>query len=96
MLARDAANPLRLRAHDGELEVQAQAAEVGDHDAALPARIEGDEVQVAFNARYLLDALQAIDSDDVSLGFNGPLQPAVLRPVGRDDFLCIIMPVRVP
>ena len=96
VLARDAANPLRLRAHDGELEVQAQAAEVGDHDAALPARIEGEEVQVAFNARYLLDALQAIDADDVSLGFNGPLQPAVLRPVGRDDFLCIIMPVRVP
>lgn len=96
VLARDAANPVRLRAAPGELELRAQTAEVGDHDAPLAARVEGEEVQVAFNARYLLDALQAIDADEVELGFNGPLQPAALRPHGRDDFLSVIMPVRVP
>ena len=57
---------MRLRAGKGELELIAQAAEVGDHDAPLPARVEGEEVQVAFNARYLLDALQAINGDDAS------------------------------
>ncbi len=96
VLARDAANPVRLRAAPGELELRAQTAEVGDHDAPLAARVEGEEVQVAFNARYLLDALQAIDADEVELGFNGPLQPAALRPHGRDDFLSVIMPVRIP
>jgi DNA polymerase III subunit beta len=96
VLARDAANPVRLRAASGELELRAQTAEVGDHDAPLPARVEGEEVQVAFNARYLLDALQAIDAEEVLLGFNGPLQPAAIRPHGRDDFLSVIMPVRVP
>ncbi len=96
VLARDASNPVRLRAGKGELELIAQAAEVGDHDAPLPARVEGEEVQVAFNARYLLDALQAIDGDDVELALNGPLQPAVVRAQGHDDYLCVIMPVRVP
>jgi DNA polymerase-3 subunit beta len=97
VLARDAANPLRLRAAAGELEIRAQTAEVGDHDAPLTAVVEGDEVQVSFNSRYLLDALQAIDSEEVELGFNGPLQPAAFRPHGReDDFLTVIMPVRVP
>ena len=95
VLARDAANPLRLRAAPGELEMRAQTAEVGDHDAPLAAMVEGDEVQVSFNSRYLLDALQAIDAEEVELGFNGPLQPAAFRPHGRDDFLLVIMPVRV-
>lgn len=96
VLARDAANPLRLRAGPGELELRAQTAEVGDHDAPLAATVEGEEVQVSFNARYLLDALQAIDAEEVQLGFNGPLQPAAFRPQGREDFLSVIMPVRVP
>lgn len=96
VLARDASNPVRLRAAPDELELIAQAAEVGDHDAPLPAKVEGEEVQVAFNARYLLDALQSMDGEEVELAFNGPLQPAVLRPHGRTDYLCVIMPVRVP
>jgi DNA polymerase-3 subunit beta len=96
VLARDASNPVRLRAGKGELELLAQSAEVGDHDAPLPAKVEGEDVQVAFNARYLLDALQAIDGDDAELSLNGPLQPAVVRAQGRDDYLCVIMPVRVP
>ena len=96
VLARDASNPVRLRAAEGELELLAQAAEVGDHDAPLPAKVDGEDVQVAFNARYLLDALQAIDGDHVELALNGPLQPAVVRAQGKDDYLCVIMPVRVP
>ncbi|HXZ99273.1 MAG TPA: DNA polymerase III subunit beta [Candidatus Binatia bacterium] len=96
VLARDAANPVRLRAAVNELEIRAQTAEVGDHDAPIPAKVDGDEVQVAFNSRYLLDALQAIDAEDVELGFNGPLQPAAVRPHQREDYLSVIMPVRVP
>ena len=96
VLARDASNPVRLRAAEGQLELLAQAAEVGDHDAPLPAKVDGEDVQVAFNARYLLDALQAIDGDHVELALNGPLQPAVVRAQGKDDYLCVIMPVRVP
>lgn len=96
VLARDAANPLRLRVGDGQLTLVAQTAEVGDDEAPLTATVNGDDVQIAFNARYVLDALQVLDSDEVQLSFNGALSPGVIRPSGRDDYLCIIMPVRVP
>src|SRR5580693_8665112 len=95
VLARDAANPVRLRIGDGTLTLLAQTAEVGDDEAPLTATVKGDDVQIAFNARCMLDALSALDSDEVQLSFNGSLQPGVIRPVGKDDYLCIIMPVRV-
>ena len=53
-------------------------------------------MQIAFNARYVLDALGVLGTDDVQLAFNGSLSPGVIRPVGAGDYLCIIMPVRVP
>jgi DNA polymerase-3 subunit beta len=95
VLARDAANPVRMRVGDGTLTLLAQTAEVGDDEAPLTASVQGDDVQIAFNARYVLDALAVLDSDEVQLSFNGALHPGVIRPVGRDDYLCIIMPVRV-
>jgi DNA polymerase-3 subunit beta len=97
VLAKDAANPVRFKATpDGTLTLVAQTAEVGDDEAPLTAAVNGEEVQIAFNARYVLDALAVVGTDDVQLSFNGPLSPGVIRPVGSDDYLCIIMPVRVP
>ena len=96
VLARDAANPVRLRVADGTLTLVAQTAEVGDDEAPLDAEVRGEEVQIAFNARYMLDALAVLDSDRVQLSFKSALEPGVIRPAGRDDYLCIIMPVRVP
>ncbi len=96
VLARDAANPVRMHVADSTLTLVAQTAEVGDHEAPLVAAVNGDEVKIAFNAKYVLDALSVLDSEEVQLSFNGSLQPGVIRPVGRDDYLCIIMPVKVP
>lgn len=96
ILAKDAANVVRLATGEGTLTLHAQTAEVGDDEAPLAATVTGEGVQIAFNARYVLDALGVIDSEEVALGFNGPLSPGVIRPVGRDDYLYIVMPVRVP
>ncbi len=96
VLARDAANPVRMHVADHMLTLVAQTAEVGDHEAPLTAEVTGDDVRIAFNAKYVLDALSVLDSDQVQISFNGALQPGVIRPVGRDDYLCIIMPVKVP
>ncbi len=96
VLARDAANPVRLHVADNMVTLIAKTAEVGDHEAPLNAKVTGDDVKVAFNAKYMLDALSVLGSDEVQLSFNGALQPGVIRPVDTDDYLCIIMPVRVP
>ena len=96
VLAKDAANVVRLAAKDGTLTLMTQTAEVGDDEAPLTADVAGDDVQIAFNARYVLDALGVVDAEQVQLSFNGPLSPGLIRPVGRDDYVYIVMPVRVP
>jgi DNA polymerase III subunit beta len=96
VLAKDAANVVRFSAGDETLTLTAQTAEVGDDEAPLQAKVDGAEVQIAFNARYVLDALSVLEAEEVQLGFNGPLSPGVIRPIGRDDYLYVVMPVRVP
>src|SRR5438128_1390808 len=79
----------------GKLTLTANTSEVGQNVAAVEARIEGQDLQVAFNSKYLLDVLAIIGSEEVQLGFTGPLNPGLIKPVGKDNYLYIIMPVRV-
>jgi DNA polymerase III subunit beta len=95
LFARDSANVIRLRAQSGSLVLSATTNEVGDSRAELDADVEGPEVQIAFNARYVLDALSVLECDQVELHFDGPLSPGLIRQPGSDDYLYVIMPVRV-
>ena len=56
--------------------------------------MEGDGTTIAFNARYLSDVLQNVEVDQIALELNGPLSPGIFRPVGSDDYVHVIMPVR--
>ena len=71
--------------------------DVGDAQGEVEAAIEGEPVQIAFNARYLQEALANVDYEQLALEFSGPLSPGVLRPTGDDhDYVHVIMPVRTP
>jgi DNA polymerase-3 subunit beta len=95
LFARDAANVVKFKAEGGKLTLTANTSEVGQNTADVEAKIEGNDLQVAFNAKYVLDVLGIIGTDEVTLGFTGPLNPGMIKPVGKDDYLYIIMPVRV-
>lgn len=79
----------------GTLQVQADAQDVGRGSESLPATIEGEALQIAFNVRYLLEGLKAIGSDQVDLHCNAPTTPAVLRPREASDFTYLVMPVQI-
>ncbi|MGI8575884.1 MAG: DNA polymerase III subunit beta [Egibacteraceae bacterium] len=101
------ATPVTLHLSADTVRVTASSGEVGDAEEALPATLEGDDLEIAFNPRYLTDGLDAAASDEVYLEFRDELKPAVIRPVeaeddadaGQDhaaaDFLYLLMPVRV-
>jgi DNA polymerase III subunit beta len=89
------ARPVRLRCQGSFLDVMAAAAMVGDAEAELPAQLSGDAFQVAFNARYLLDALAALDGDEVELRSAGALAPGLLQAAESDECRHLIMPVRL-
>lgn len=98
--ARDAANVVRLRLEPGDelggtLTVTAQAAEVGGNESEIEAAIEGEGLEVAFNAKYLLDVLGAVGSDQVALELSGAASPGVFRPVDDTPFTHVIMPMHI-
>ena len=100
--ARDSANIVRLQATPGEqlapgrLTVAATAAEVGDTVGGIDAAIEGDEAQIAFNAKYLTDVLSVLGESQVALEVTSPSSPGVVRPSGSDNgYTHVIMPMHV-
>src|SRR5215471_16816303 len=95
LFARDSANVIRIRAQAGSLVLSATTNEVGDSRAELDATVDGSEIQIAFNARYVLDALGVVECDQVELKFDGPLSPGLIKAPGSEDYLYVIMPVRV-
>ena len=95
IFARDSANVVRIKTEAGEIAISANTSEVGSSEASVSAEIDGADIQIAFNSRYLLDVLALVSTEKVAMGFNGPLSPGVVKPAGRDDYTYVIMPVRV-
>jgi DNA polymerase-3 subunit beta len=97
--ARDAANIVRLAVNpqngSAPLVVSANAAEVGDNTSDIDAAVEGPEGQIAFNVRYLRDALEAVNGGEVALEITGPTSPGLLKPVASSGHLHVIMPMHV-
>jgi DNA polymerase-3 subunit beta len=98
LIASAAANVVRIRVGDeGSAGITiAAAADVGDAEGQVEAQVEGDPVSIAFNARYLADALQNVEADQLALELSGPLSPGVLKPVEDGRYVHVIMPVRTP
>ena len=69
---------------------------MGDNEGNLDATVDGDDTQIAFNGRYLRDALEAIDTPEVLLQITGPSSPGIIRPSGEPNgYLHVIMPMHV-
>ena len=80
----------------GLVQISADAQDVGSGSESLPADINGDAVQIAFNVRYVLDGLKAMDCDRVRLSCNAPTTPAILTPANDDPGLTyLVMPVQI-
>ena len=70
--------------------------DVGNATEEIDATYDGTEMTVAFNPDYLSAGVDAIEAEEVTLSTMDPMKPAVIRAVGRNDYLYLLMPVRVP
>lgn len=100
IFARDSNFSIRLEAtlsmdgkSPGELHVIGKSAERGDSEGMLDAAVEGNELTVNCNVRYLMDALDAIPGDRVLLESNGPAHPILVRPEDDNSLKLVIMPM---
>lgn len=89
------ATPLQLRFAEGELTVIARTHEVGESQESMPVAYTGELLEIGFNADFLRDGLELLDSDDVRVKLISPLRPAVIQGDG-DDFTYLVMPIRLP
>lgn len=79
----------------GKLVISARAEEVGDNVGEIDAAIEGTEAKIAFNGKYLLDVLSVLPQEKVILETSSSSSPGVLRPVGADNYIHVVMPMFV-
>jgi DNA polymerase-3 subunit beta len=80
----------------GRVVLRADAQDVGSGSEDLAATVQGEAIEIAFNVRYLLDGLKAMNGEQVELRCNGPTTPAVLVPVEEDGaFTYLVMPVQI-
>ena len=97
--ARDAANMLRFQvdpSNDPPIVITANAAEVGDNTGRIDATVEGQATTIAFNSRFVADALSSLVAPEISLELGGPLAPGVVKIVGDESYLHVVMPLRIP
>jgi DNA polymerase-3 subunit beta len=79
---------------ENKIKIFSQSPDTGQNESYLPAKIEGEKIEVSFNYRFLLDGLNSIKSSEVIFELSGEEGPGVLRPVGDLSYIYILMPIK--
>jgi DNA polymerase III subunit beta len=101
IFARDGSGIVRLvmagggELNPGKLTISARSEEIGDDIGEIDATVKGEEAKIAFNGKYLTDVLSALREPQVALETTNPSSPGVIRPVGVDNYIHVVMPMFV-
>lgn len=95
LLAKEGRNNLiRLSFTDDHLHITSKS-EAGNVDEDIPVRKEGEDLEIGFNSKYLLDGLKAIREDDIIMQLNTNVSPCIIRPLQEENYTYLILPVRI-
>ena len=95
LLSAERSRAVKFELSDGQLRLSSNNPDLGDAQEELDVDYAGEGLTVAFNARYLIDALASIKAKEVRLSFKDATSPAQLTPTDDDDALAVVMPMRV-
>jgi len=95
VMAEERNKPVRLALAPASLKLSASSSELGEAEESMTVDYAGEEVVIAFNSRYLLDALSPMEDDSVVFEFKDALSPGVVKSAGDDGYRCVIMPMRI-
>jgi DNA polymerase III subunit beta len=101
IFAREGSNVVRLNIktngemQPGEVEISAHSEETGSNETLVEATVDGIPLLIAFNVKYLREVLEVVKSPNVAIETSAPNAPGVVRPVGDDNFLHVIMPMHL-
>lgn len=95
ILSAERSRAVKFELSDGQLRLSSNNPDLGEAQEELDVDYAGEPLTVAFNARYLIDALNSVKAKEVRLGFKDATSPAQLIPTDDDDALAVVMPMRV-
>lgn len=84
-----------LSFEQGTLKITSESADRGEGADEIPADYEGEATRIGCNAKYLIDALSVLDSEEADIGFGAALAPITVSPVGADGFVAVVMPMKL-
>ena len=95
LFARESAGSVTIQVDEtsNQISIRSVASQLGENTATADASAKGSG-EITLNSRYLLDALQAINEEEVVFGFNGKLEPSVLKPATSTDYVHVVMPLK--
>jgi DNA polymerase-3 subunit beta len=85
---------IAVKPEQKEIDVLSQSPDIGENKSSLPAKIDGEEMQVSFNYKFLIDGLNSIKSSEVIFELSEKEGPCVLKPVGDTSYLYVVMPIK--
>jgi DNA polymerase-3 subunit beta len=98
VIASDQTHRIRMSFNAGMVKFSVQTPDLGDAQDELPVRYEGDQLDIGFNASYLLEILRFMPTEEIRLTFRAPERAATLEPEQWNDpaqYLCLVMPLRL-
>ena len=87
-------SPIRCVFSNSEIKLLCTTS-MGRASDQISASMEGEELEIGFNNRYLLDALRNTECDEIKVGLSGPLSPMTISPKEGESFLFLVLPVRL-
>jgi DNA polymerase III subunit beta len=95
VFARSDANIVKIETTENSLKFRSEAKELGTQETSVDAQVEGGKINIAFNSKFLQDAVNACSSSQIVIEFSGNLSPALIKPMGEEGLEYIVMPIRL-
>ncbi len=95
VLASERHRTISINLKNNTMVLRAEYAEVGEAEESLEVGYDGEPLNIGFNSSYIMQVLGAIEDDQVEIRFGGDLDGAIFKQIGSEDFMGIVMPVRL-
>ena len=95
LLSNEKSKGVKLSIQPGMMKISSNHPDLGEAKEELMIDYEGEEIEIGFNARYFMDILNVIDSDEVSLELDGKLNPGIVKSNRDKSYTCVVMPMRI-
>ena len=91
---KDKKSPVKLKANIDGIMLSC-ISDAGDAKEGITAFVEGNDIEVGFNPRYVIEALKVIDDEEIMIEFNSTISPVLLKPVNGNEFIYVVLPIKL-